>query len=130
MLKSSRILVYNKKKSGQGFLIAPGQVTTYRADEQEPWEYTWIEFDGLRAHEALNLAGISGQNPVYSPASIKAGQLLQDQIRLSFFRQIKTPHLSDRILSDNWGVVHSGRTLFFYYDSSFSTRSIRYPTPT
>ena len=23
-----------------------------------------------------------------------------------------------------------GRTLFFYYDSSFSTRSIRYPTPT
>lgn len=22
------------------------------------------------------------------------------------------------------------RTLFFYYDSSFSTRSIRYPTPT
>lgn len=63
MLKSSRILVYNKKKSGQGFLIAPGQVTTYRADEQEPWEYTWIEFDGLRAHEALNLAGISGQNP-------------------------------------------------------------------
>lgn len=96
------------RKSGQGFLIAPGQVTTYRADEQEPWEYTWIEFDGLRAHEALNLAGISGQNPVYSPASTKAGQLLQEQIRLSFFRHIKTPHLSDRILSDKWGVVHSG----------------------
>ena len=102
MLKSARILVYNKK-SGQGFLIAPGQVTTYRADE-----HTWIEFDGLRAHEALNLAGISGQNPVYSPASVKAGQLLQEQIRLSFFRHIKTPHLSDRILSDKWGAVHSG----------------------
>lgn len=86
---------YIIRKSGQGFLIAPGQVTTYRADEQEPWEYTWIEFDGLRAHEALNLAGISGQNPVYSPASTKAGQLLQEQIRLSFFRHIKTPHLSD-----------------------------------
>ena len=67
-------------EGGQGFLIAPGQVTTYRADEQEPWEYTWIEFDGLRAHEALNLAGISGQNPVYSPASTKAGQLLQEQM--------------------------------------------------
>lgn len=25
-------------EGGQGFLIAPGQVTTYRADEQEPWE--------------------------------------------------------------------------------------------
>ena len=67
-------------EGGHGFLIAPGQVTTYRADEQEPWEYTWIEFDGLRAHEALNLAGISGQNPVYSPASTKAGQLLQEQM--------------------------------------------------
>lgn len=67
-------------EGGHGFLIAPGQVTTYRADEQEPWEYAWIEFDGLRAHEALNLAGISGQNPVYSPASTKAGQLLQEQM--------------------------------------------------
>ena len=27
-------------EGGHGFLIAPGQVTTYRADEQEPWEYT------------------------------------------------------------------------------------------
>ena len=95
-------------EGGHGFLITPGEVTTYRADEQEPWEYTWIEFDGLRAHEALNLAGISGQNPVYSPASTKAGQLLQEQICLSFFRHIKAPHLSDRILSDKWGAVHSG----------------------
>ena len=67
-------------EGGHGFLITPGEVTTYRADEQDPWEYTWIEFDGLRAHEALNLAGISGQNPVYSPASAKAGQLLQEQM--------------------------------------------------
>ena len=46
-------------EGGHGFLITPGEVTTYRADEQDPWEYTWIEFDGLRAHEALNLAGMS-----------------------------------------------------------------------
>ena len=67
-------------EGGHGFLIVPGEVTTYRADEQNPWEYTWIEFDGLRAHEALNLAGINGQNPVYSPASAKAGRLLQEQM--------------------------------------------------
>ena len=29
-----------------------------------------------------------------------------------------------------WQGASAGRTLFFYYDSSFSTRSIRYPTPT
>ena len=28
------------------------------------------------------------------------------------------------------GASYSGRTLFFYYASSFSARSIRYPTPT
>lgn len=46
------------------------------------------------------------------------------------FPTYKTSHLSDRILSDKWGVVHSGAHPVFYYDSSFSTRSIRYPTPT
>ena len=35
------------------------------------------------------------------------------------------------LLSVAFGRVRpGGRTLFFYYDSSFSTRSIRYPTPT
>ena len=29
-----------------------------------------------------------------------------------------------------WQGASGWRTLFFYYDSSFSTRSIRYPTPT
>ena len=66
--------------SGSGFLICPNQINTYIADNHLPWKYIWIEFDGLRAHEALNLAGISGQNPVYSPASTKAGQLLQEQM--------------------------------------------------
>ena len=35
-------------KSGQGFIIFPGQINTYIADKQLPWEYMWIEFDGLR----------------------------------------------------------------------------------
>lgn len=40
-------------KSGQGFLIFPGQINTYIADDKLPWEYIWIEFDGLRVKEAL-----------------------------------------------------------------------------
>lgn len=66
--------------AGHGFLIVPGQITTYRADEQEPWEYTWIEFDGLRAQESLRLAGISGAEPVYTPANQEAGDKLQQQM--------------------------------------------------
>ena len=34
-------------KSGQGFMIFPGQINTYIADEQLPWKYMWIEFDGI-----------------------------------------------------------------------------------
>ena len=66
--------------AGHGFLIVPGQITTYRADEEAPWEYVWLEFDGLRAHESLNLAGISGARPVYTPRSPKDGRLLQEQM--------------------------------------------------
>lgn len=56
-------------RSGQGFLIMPGQVTTYTADKHHPWEYTWIEFDGMHAKEALMLSGLSAENPVYHSAN-------------------------------------------------------------
>ena len=52
-------------KSGEGFLIHPKQVNTYSADKDHPWEYTWLEFDGLRVKEALELAGLTMDNPVY-----------------------------------------------------------------
>lgn len=52
-------------KSGEGFLIYPRQVTTYYADEHHPWEYAWVEFDGLRVKEALELAGLTMDNPIY-----------------------------------------------------------------
>lgn len=52
-------------KADEGFLLMPGHVTTYIADDREPWEYMWIEFDGLRVHETLKIAGFSLDNPVY-----------------------------------------------------------------
>lgn len=52
-------------KSGQGFMLFPNQVCTYIADHDIPWEYVWIEFDGLRARETVSLAGLSLDQPVY-----------------------------------------------------------------
>ena len=52
-------------KTGEGFLLTPEHVTTYVADERIPWEYVWIEFDGLRVKQALELAGFSVSNPIY-----------------------------------------------------------------
>jgi len=50
---------------GQAFMIFPNQITTYVADEADPWEYIWLEFDGLRVKESLELAGITKDNPIY-----------------------------------------------------------------
>ena len=52
-------------KSNQGFMIFPGQINTYISDKNLPWEYVWIEFDGLRVKEALDIAGLSCDSPVY-----------------------------------------------------------------
>lgn len=52
-------------KSGQGFMLFPNQISTYIADIKIPWEYVWIEFDGLRAKETIELAGLSPNHPVY-----------------------------------------------------------------
>lgn len=52
-------------KSGQGFMMFPHQVCTYIADHEIPWEYAWIEFDGLRAKETVELTGISWNQPIY-----------------------------------------------------------------
>ena len=36
-------------KAGQMFVILPGEVTTYTADEKDPWHYCWVGFNGQLA---------------------------------------------------------------------------------
>ena len=62
---SKGITQHYQIKSGQGFMIFPNQINTYVADQHLPWEYVWIEFDGLRVKEALEIAGLSEDHPVY-----------------------------------------------------------------
>ena len=74
---SGRLMANNKKeetqtfavRSGQGFMLFPGQINTYIADENTPWEYTWLEFDGLRVKETLDFAGFSLDTPIYHATS-------------------------------------------------------------
>lgn len=46
-------------------MLFPNQICTYIADYDIPWEYVWIEFDGLRARETVSLAGLTPDQPVY-----------------------------------------------------------------
>ena len=56
-------------KSMQGFMIFPGQITTYIADKELPWEYVWVEFDGLRAKSIVESAGLTMDTPIYHAQS-------------------------------------------------------------
>lgn len=56
-------------KSMQGFMIFPNQITTYIADKDIPWEYVWLEFDGLRAKAMMEASGFSLDEPIYKAKS-------------------------------------------------------------
>ena len=61
-------------------MIFPGQINTYIADEQLPWEYMWIEFDGLRVKEALSVTDLCKDAPVYHSHSKELLEKLADEI--------------------------------------------------
>lgn len=52
---------YNVKE-GQAFLIRPKELTYYKADRNNPWEYIWIAFDGLEGERLLEDYGLLAHN--------------------------------------------------------------------
>lgn len=50
----------------QGFLICPGIVTYYQADYEDPWHYSWVGFNGLKAEIYLKHAGLTADNPIFT----------------------------------------------------------------
>lgn len=67
-------------KSGQGFMIFPDQINTYIADKQLPWEYMWIEFDGLRIKESLSVTDLCKDVPIYHSHSKELREKLADEM--------------------------------------------------
>ena len=60
--------VQNKEyalEAGAGFLIEPGELVFYQADEQEPWTYVWVGFGGSQAQEYVDMLGLSGGHPIF-----------------------------------------------------------------
>ena len=57
ILKGKGYYQVNGKKllvqAGEAFLIRPEEITYYKADDEEPWEYVWMAFDGGRAEHIL-----------------------------------------------------------------------------
>ncbi len=81
-------------KSNQGFMIFPNQINTYISDKNLPWEYVWIEFDGLRVKEALDIAGLSCDNPVYHAKFKELREIMvQEMLYLTEHEEFSPFHL-------------------------------------
>lgn len=52
-------------EAGQGFLIEPDVLTFYQADEEEPWEYLWVGFNGTNVRESLRDIGLSNGQVIF-----------------------------------------------------------------
>ncbi len=81
-------------KSQQGFMIFPHQVCTYVADQKIPWEYVWLEFDGLKVKEIVETCGLSVDTPVYRPRYRDICQLMvQEMLYIAQHAQESPFHL-------------------------------------
>lgn len=81
-------------RSGQGFMIFPHQINTYVADDTHPWEYIWLEFDGLRVQTLLDAAGFSPDSPVYHDHSkTLREQMVQEMAYIVDHRDASPFHL-------------------------------------
>jgi len=77
---------------GEGFMIWPNQVVTYIADESEPWQYAWIEFDGLLSKELVMKSGLDTSRPIYCAKGPKESRTVAEAL-LSIIENKNRPHL-------------------------------------
>lgn len=59
-------------EKGQLFLIYPSVVTTYKADDADPWSYYWVGFSGYQSEYILSQMGFSRDHLVISVEDLPA----------------------------------------------------------
>jgi AraC-like DNA-binding protein len=65
-------------KKGQMFVIFPGTIIKYQADEIDPWHYAWVSFTGEEVKKIFESLSIDVFNPVFTP---KNGNKLYELIK-------------------------------------------------
>ncbi len=82
-------------EDGQGFLICPGQIVSYKADSITPWKYSWVGFHGLKAEQVLKRAGLSLDCPIFF---YYENDLLVESLD-RMITEARSPQASDLMLS-------------------------------
>ncbi|MEY8745347.1 AraC family transcriptional regulator [Paenibacillus tundrae] len=87
---------------GQGFLIVPHSVVHYEADQNEPWEYSWVAFQGSNVVTLLQQACLSEQRPIFELHN-------DDELRSCLHRMI-----SSRNTHKGWEISMTGLLYQFF----------------
>ncbi|CAH1191019.1 MULTISPECIES: AraC family transcriptional regulator [unclassified Paenibacillus] len=70
VLKGKGVFKVNDKiyhlEQQEAFLIEPNVLIYYEADADDPWEYIWIGFSGIKAKEYLLRTSLSIDHPIFS----------------------------------------------------------------
>lgn len=117
-------------KSGQGFMLFPHQINTYIADKTLPWEYVWLEFDGLRVKEAVEMAGLSPNSPVYRANSKDlAKEMMSEMLYIAQHADSSPFHLIGHLYlfldyltrsAASMNIIKAGRLRDFYIKEALS----------
>lgn len=58
--------VLHKVTKNQIFAFFPGERIEYYADQEDPWEYYWVNFVGVKAQDFMNLCQFTKNAPCYA----------------------------------------------------------------
>jgi AraC-like DNA-binding protein len=50
---------------GDGFLVCPNVIVSYKPEQGTTWNYSWVAFNGVNAENYLNRASLNESNPVF-----------------------------------------------------------------
>ncbi|MFB8373919.1 AraC family transcriptional regulator [Paenibacillus taichungensis] len=88
---------------GQGFLIVPHSVVHYEADQDDPWEYSWVAFQGSTCPSLLQQACLSEHHPIFEMGND------DDEMRSCLHRMI-----SSRNIHKGWEISMTGLLFQFF----------------
>lgn len=70
-------------KPGDLFLAKPNQLIVYSADQETPWEYYWVGFNGARANKLVQLTPFTDAVPVHHCKDTEAAKTALNNIFLA-----------------------------------------------
>ena len=56
-----------KIKQGECFLLPINEQTFYQADNEDPWHYIWVHYDGQKAVDLMHHLSLNVYSPVFTP---------------------------------------------------------------